>query len=198
MAKQVLIALGREFGSGGHEIARQLAERLGIALYDRNMLEQIAAEYQTTREELEPYDESPRKLVFSRRVNGFSNAPEDTVAQMQFDYIRKRAEAGESFVVLGRCADEVLKDYPGLIRVFVRAEESFKKQRILERGAKSEQEALVLMIRTDRKRKLYHDQFCTGKWGEPESYDLLIDSARLGIEGTTELLEQYIRMRERG
>ena len=197
MAKQVLIALGREFGSGGHEIARQLAERLGISLYDRNMLEQIAAEYQTTREELEPYDESPRKLVFSRRVNGFSNAPEDTVAQMQFDYIRKQAEAGESFVVLGRCADEVLKDYPGLIRVFVRAEESFKKRRILERGANSEQEALVLMIRTDRKRKLYHDQFCTGKWGEPESYDLLIDSSRLGVEGTTELLEQYIRMRER-
>ena len=197
MKKQMLIALGREFGSGGREIARRLAERLEIPLYDQNMLEQIAAGYQTETEKLEPYDESPRKLFFSRRVNGFSNAPEDIVAQMQFSYIKERAEEGTSFVVLGRCAEEVLKDYPGLIRIFVRAEEDFKSQRILERGAASEQEALYLMVRKDRKRKQYHDQFCTGKWGESETYDLVIDSSRLGIDGTVDLLEQYVRMRHK-
>lgn len=192
----MMIALGREFGSGGHEIARKLAERLNLPLYNQNMLEQVAAEYSAELSNLERYDESPRKLVFSRRVNGFSNAPEDSVAQMQFGYMRDRAEAGESFVVLGRCADEVLKDYPGLISIFVRADEEFKKQRILEHGAESEQEALVLMLRKDRKRKLYHNQFCTKKWGEAETYDLVIDSSCLGIEETVVLLEKYILMRQ--
>lgn len=193
----MLIALGREFGSGGHEVARKLAERLKIPLYDRNILEEIAEDYQTEISKLERYDEVPRKLVFSRRVNGYSNAPEDNVAQMQFNYLRERAEKGESFVVLGRCAEEVLKDYPGLISIFVRAEESFKKQRIMDHGADSEQEALVRMIRRDRKRKMYHDQFCTRKWGESETYDLVVDSAPLGIPGTVDLLEQYIQIRNR-
>lgn len=195
MANQMIVALGREFGSGGHEIARKLAECLGLPLYDRNMLEQAAAEFQTEPSNLERYDESPRKLVFSRRVNGFSNAPEDSVAQMQFDYMKEQAEKGESFVVLGRCAEGVLKEYPGLVSIFVRADEEFKKQRIMERGA-SEQEALVLMIRTDRKRKLYHNQFCTKKWGEAEAYDLVIDSSCLGIDGTVDFLKQYVQMRQ--
>ena len=197
MGKQMIVALGREFGSGGHEVARELAKRLGVVLYDRNMLEQIAESYETETAQLEQYDESPRKLVFSRRVNGFSNAPEDSVAQMQFSYMKERAEKGESFVVLGRCAEEVLKEYPGLVSIFIRADEEFKKQRIMEYGAESEQEALFLMVRMDRKRKMYHDQFCTKKWGESETYDLVIDSSRLGTEGTAELLEKYILMRQK-
>lgn len=195
MAEQIIVALGREFGSGGHEIARNLAERLGIPLYDRNMLEQIAAEQETDVAVLEAYDESPRKLVVSRKVNGFSNAPEDSVAQMQFNYMKERAKNGESFVVLGRCAEEVLKGHSGLISVFVRADKEFKKQRTLDRGAHSEQEALALMTRTDRSRKLYHNQFCSKKWGEAETYDLILNSACLGIDGTVEFLEHYIQMR---
>jgi len=195
MEEQMIVALGREFGSGGHEIARKLAEFFGVPLYDQQMLEQIAEGYQVQMENLEQYDESPRKLVFSRRVHGFSNAPEDSVAQMQFRYMREQAEAGTSFIVLGRCAEEVLKEYPGLISIFVRAEEEFKIQRILDRGGQSEQEAQVLMLRTDRRRKLYHNQFCTRKWGEAETYDLIADSSALGIDGTAEFLKQYILMR---
>lgn len=195
MEKQMLIAVGREFGSGGREIARRLAERFGLPMYDQNMLATIAEEYQTERESLERYDESPRKLIFSRRVNGYSNAPEDSVAEMQFAFIRGQAEQGKSFVVLGRCAEEVLKDYPGLISVFIRADEDFKIQRILQRGPETEQEALLLMIKTDRRRQLYHNQFCTKKWGESGTYDLVIDCSKLDVDGTVDLLEQYIKMR---
>lgn len=195
MEKQVLIALGREFGSGGREIARKLAERFDIPMYDENMLATIAEEYQTEREMLERYDESPRKLVFSRRVNGYSNAPEDSVAQMQFAFMKEQAEQGKSFVVLGRCAEEVLKDYPGLVSIFVRADEDFKIRRILERGPETEQEALLLMIKTDRRRQLYHNQFCTKKWGESGTYDLVVDCSKLDIDGTVDFLEHYIKMR---
>lgn len=195
MAEQLIITLGREFGSGGHEIARRLAERFSLPLLEENMLRHIAEEKGLNPERMERYDEAPRTRVFYRTVNGFSNAPEDVIAEMQFQYLRDRAAAGDSFVVVGRCAEEVLKDYPGRVSIFVLADQWFKVQRTMARGAISESEALELMSRRDRKRKSYHNQYCKGKWGDSRSYDLCINSAKLGIQGTVDLLERYIRDR---
>ena len=195
MSEQLIIALGREFGSGGHEIARRLAERFSLPLLEENMLRQIAEEKGLDPEWMKRYDESPKTRVLYRTVNGFSNAPEDMIAQMQFDYLRDRAKAGESFLVVGRCAEEVLKEYPGLISIFVLADQWFKKARTMARGAISESEALDLMARRDKRRRSYHNQYCKGKWGDSRNYDMCINSAKLGIQGTTELLERYIRAR---
>lgn len=195
MSEQLIIALGREFGSGGHEIARRLAERFSLPLLEENMLRQIAEEKGLDPERMKRYDESPKTRVLYRTVNGFSNAPEDMIAQMQFDYLRDRAKAGESFLVVGRCAEEVLKEYPGLISIFVLADQWFKKARTMARGAISESEALDLMARRDKRRRSYHNQYCKGKWGDSRNYDMCINSAKLGIQGTTELLERYIRAR---
>ena len=195
MSEQLIIALGREFGSGGHEIARRLAERFSLPLLEENMLRQIAEEKGLDPEHLKRYDESPKTRVFYRTVNGFSNAPEDGIAQMQFDYLRERAKAGESFLVVGRCAEEILKEYPGLISIFVLADQQFKVRRTMARGSISEAEALDLMARRDKRRRSYHNQYCTGKWGDSRGYDLCINSPKLGIQGTVELLEQYIRAR---
>lgn len=195
MSEQLIVTLGREFGSGGHEIARRLAERFSLPLLEENMLRHIAEEKGLDPDRLERYDESPKTRVFYRTVNGFSNAPEDVIAQMQFQYLRDRAAAGDSFLVVGRCAEEILKEYPGLISIFVLADRWFKKERTMARGAISESEALELMARRDRKRKSYHNQYCKGKWGDSRSYDLCINSAKLGIQGTTDLLEKYIRAR---
>lgn len=195
MKDQIIVALGRESGSGGLEIARELAARLDLPLYERNMLERIAREQRFDLAELARYDELPRKLVISRRVNGFSNAPEDSVADMQFRYMRRQADSGASFVVVGRCAEEVLRDYPGLISIFVLADEDFKKRRTMAQEGLSEQDALAQMARTDRRRRAYHDQFSPRAWGMAATYDLTVNSARLGIAGTVALLEQYIRAR---
>lgn len=195
MSEQLIITLGREFGSGGHEIARRLAERFSLPLLEENMLRHIAEEKGLDPERVKRYDESPKTRLLYRTVNGFSNAPEDVIAQMQFDYLRDRAKAGDSFLVVGRCAEEILKEYPGRISIFVLADQWFKKERTMARGAISESEALDLMARRDRKRKSYHNQYCKGKWGDSRSYDLCINSAKLGIQGTTDLLERYIRAR---
>lgn len=195
MSGQLIIALGREFGSGGHEIARILAERFQLPLLEENMLNHIAEQRGMDPSVLTRYDEAPKNQLFSRTVNGFSNAPQAMVAEMQFHYLRERAQAGESFLVVGRCAEEVLREFPGLVSIFVLADTEFKKQRTMSRDNTSEEEALTLMARQDKKRKAYHNQFCKGKWGDSRNYDLTVNSAKLGIEETAEMLEQYIRAR---
>ena len=195
MTNQLLISVSREFGSGGHEIATALAKEFGLPLYDKNILEQIAGESTLSLEKLIRYDESPRNIFTSRSVRGFNNSPQAQVAEMQFNYLKSKAAAGESFVVLGRCGEEVLKDFPNLVTIFVLANTEFKKLRTMARDNTSEDEALELMARTDRRRKYYHNQYCRGKWGDSRNYDLCINSAKLGIEGTVEHLLGYIRAR---
>lgn len=195
MSDQLIIALGREFGSGGHEIGRLLSQRFSLPLLEENILRHIAEENGLDSEAIERYDEKPKNRLIYRTVNGFSNAPGDAIAQMQFKYLRERAEKGDSFVVVGRCAEHVLKDYPGLISIFVLSDLDFKVARTMARGGIDRDEALALMERRDRARKFYHNQYCKGKWGDSRSYHLTINSAKLGIEGTVDLLEQYIRAR---
>ena len=114
---QLIIAIGRESGSGGLEIARTLADRFGLPLYDKSILQSAAEDRGVDPKSLEQYDERPRSPLFYRSIKGFSSAPEDGVAQMQFDLLRRHAAAGESFVVLGRCAEEVLADCEGLVSI---------------------------------------------------------------------------------
>ena len=198
MKKQLLIVVSREFGSGGHEVAAALAHAFNLPLYDKNILEQIAADSGFSLEQLKQYDESPRNFFTSRSVKGFSNAPQEHVAQRQFTYLKNKAAAGESFVVLGRCGEEVLKDSPGLISIFVLADIPFKKARTMALDHVSEEEALELMARNDRRRKYYHNQYCRGKWGDSRNYDLCVNSAKLGIQGTVDLLIRYIQARIEG
>ena len=189
---QLIVSIGRESGSGGLEIARTLAKRFDLPLYNKSILQTAAEAKGLNAKELEQYDERPRSLLFYRSVKGFSNAPEDGVAQMQFDLLRRHAAAGESFVVLGRCAEEVLADYECLVSIFVEADLDFRIRRTPLPG----NEALEFIHKQDRQRRIYHDQHCKGDWGDAQSYDLVINSARLGIPGTVDVLEHYICARQ--
>ena len=153
MGEQLIISISREYGSGGHEIARKLADRLELAFYD------------------------------------------EIIAQFQFDYIRKKAENGESFVVVGRCSENVLKDYDCLISVFVTGDKEHKIQRVMEHFDLSESEAYTKMRRHDRTRKQYHNRYSEGKWGDATYYDMCINSSPLGIEKTVNVLENYVKER---
>ena len=195
MDKQLIISVGREFGSGGHVVAAGLAKHFGLPLLDSNILAEIAKEKNTDAEYLQKYDESARSLLFSRTVNGYSNSPEDVVARMQCDYLRARADAGESFVVIGRCADYILRNNAGLVRIFILGDIDAKIKRTAEREGVSEEKARSLMEHNDKRRRTYHNTHCEGKWGDSRSYDITINSSRLGIEGTTDLLIKYVEAR---
>lgn len=195
MGKQVIISISREYGSGGHEIAKILADRLEMAFYDRSMLDEIAKAMNTDVAELQKYDEKPANRLLSRRVGNHTNSFEEIIAQIQFDYIRKKAESGESFVVVGRCAETVLRDYECLISVFVTGDREQKVKRVMEQYDLSEAEAYAKMRRHDRSRKQYHNRYSDAKWGDSRYYDLCINSSPLGIDKTVSVLENYVKQR---
>ena len=195
MGKQLIITVGREFGSGGHIIAVKLAEHFGIQLLDSNILAEVAKKSNASEEYLKKYDESARTLFFSRTVNGFSNSPEEIIAQMQFDYIKQKSDAGESFVVIGRCADYILRENPALVRVFVLGDTEAKIKRTAEREGISEEKAKIRMEQADKRRKYFHNTHSENKWGDSRSYDITVNSSKLGLDSTAELLIKYIELR---
>ncbi|HBM31297.1 MAG TPA: cytidylate kinase-like family protein [Ruminococcaceae bacterium] len=195
MGKQLIITVGREFGSGGHIIAVKLAEHFGIQLLDSNILAEVAKKSNAREEYLKKYDESARNLFFSRTVNGFSNSPEEIIAQMQFDYIKQKSDAGESFVVIGRCADYILRENPALVRVFVLGDTEAKIKRTAEREGISEDKAKIRMEQADKRRKYFHNTHSENKWGDSRSYDITVNSSKLGLDSTAELLIKYIELR---
>lgn len=107
LKKQLIISIGREYGSGGHRIAEELAKRFGLTFYDYHMLGEIALDKKVDVKTLEKFDELPKTPFFSRTVKGYSNSPQENIANLQFDFLRKKADEGESFVIVGRCAETV-------------------------------------------------------------------------------------------
>ncbi len=195
MSEQLIISIGREYGSGGHDIADELAKRFGLEVYDVNILREIAVEKNLDASLLEKYDEVPKRHFISRNVRGYSNSPEENIANIQFEFLQKKAKEGKSFVVVGRCSETILKDYKGLITIFVLADRDVKIERVSTIRKMSVAEAEATMNRHDRKRKEYHNYYCTGKWGDSRNYDISINSSKLGIADTADYLEQYIKAR---
>ena len=194
---QVIISVGREFGSGGRVIAEELAKRLDLPIYDRHLITEIANKTGMSAEEIEKYNEVPKTRIISRRVRGFSNSIEDNIAEMQFDFIRKKAESGESFVVVGRCSESKLKGFDGLVSLFILADTDKKIERVMKVYELDEEQAKEFIIKKDKKRKRYHNYHCSGDWGDSRLYDLCINSSRLGIDGTIDILENYIKARNK-
>ncbi len=194
MSDQLIISVGRQFGSGGHEIADMLAGRFGLPLYDKNLLHEMAESSHMDAAKLEKYDEHPKNHLFSRQVNGYSNSPEENIANMQFDYLRRLAAEGKSFVIVGRCSEAVLRQYAGkgLVRIFVLADTDFKTGRVRSSYNISEKEAREMIVRIDRQRKQYHNMHCDCKWGDARNYDICVNSGLLGTEETADYLETYI------
>ena len=193
--ENLIITIGREFGSGGHIIGERLAEYYNIPLYDKDLLKKVAEENDIEYEDLEGYEESPINILLSRTVNGFSSSLQDAIAHLEFDFIKEHAEFGESFVIVGRCAEEVLKDNPNAVKIFVLGDFDAKVRQIMRQFDLSEEAAIDEIKRTDKRRKSYHNHYCETKWGDSRNYDISINSSRFGIEETAEFLKTYIDLR---
>ncbi len=192
---QMIISIGREYGSGGHEIAQKLSKKLGIAMYDRNMLESIAEYKGVDYSELQKYDEAPRNKLMTRTIKGMSSSHEDNIAQMQFEYLKEKAKKGESFVAVGRCAETVLKGNEALVSFFILGDKESRIQRIAKIRNMSYDEAKSAVSRHDRSRKFYHNRYSDVKWGDSRNYDITINSSKIGVDEVVNILLEYIDKR---
>lgn len=192
--KQLIISVGRQVGSGGHRIAEVLAERFDLPLYDKNLIEEIAKERNLDEAALRKYEEAPKRL-FSRTIRGLSNSAEAGLAGIEHLFLTEKAARGDSFLVLGRCSSYLLRGIPGHIALFVSADLDDRVSSIMEAHDMTENEALDFCLKGDKRRRAYHSEYCPTLWGHSDGYDLTVNSSRLGLRGTADLLEAYIRQR---
>ncbi|MBE7029788.1 MAG: cytidylate kinase-like family protein [Ruminococcaceae bacterium] len=193
MNNQLIISIGREFGSGGHVIAEELSKRFNIPLYDHNLLDHIAEDMGIEDHDFKKYDEKPRFTLFSRKVRGHSTSMEDHLVRMQFKFLQNKADNGESFVIVGRCAEHHLSHNKNMVTVFVLGHTEEKIKRIMEVYNLSYKEAEAMAKRNDLARKSYHNHYCKGKWGDSRNYHLSINSSVLGIEKTVDFIENFVK-----
>lgn len=199
MTKNTIITIGRQFGSGGHEIGELLAKKLGIPFYDRNLVKMAAEEFHITEEQAELEDEKKLMSIVSNynlAMGGYNDfmanaefyAPvgRDLYA-VQSAIIKKLAQKG-SCVIVGRCADYVLKDYPGCINVFICASKEDRKNRVMDKYHLSERKAAEKMKKIDRERKYYYETYSGKEWGSIQSHQILMNSSLLGKEKIVEYL----------
>lgn len=186
-----IITISREFGSGGRTIGKEVAKRLGIPCYDKDLIEKIAEEtgyakaYIEDESEYAPNANSLAYMFLGRGMDGLSNADKIWIAQKKV--IEELAEK-EACVIVGRCADYVLKERTDCLHVFVYADKAFRAERIVKQYGENAVEPEKRLEDKDKKRKLNYKYFTEQEWGKRQNYHLSIDSGFIGIEKAVALI----------
>lgn len=205
MDKRFVVAIGREFGSGGKEIGFELAKQLGIKCYDKELLQLAAKDSGLCENIFHLHDERPTNsflysLVMDTYSAGYTSPGlidvpiSQKVFLAQFDTIKKLAQ-NESCVIVGRCADYALEGEVNLASIFICSDADLKIKRIAERFQLSDSKAKDLIVKTDKKRASYYNYYTNKKWGDSASYDLCINSTNLEISGSVSLIIDYLKLR---
>lgn len=196
--KGLIINIGRQFGSGGKRIALEIGRLMGINVYDKELIAK-AAESSGFSPELFTQNDEKRSLfsfssIFSTSGIGQpgSGIDECSLFAIQSRVIKDIASA-ESAVIIGRCADYILRDRECTLNVFITCPEEERIKRIMEREGLSYDKARSLMEKNDSTREAYYNHFTLGSWGVASNYDLCIDSSVLGIEGTAGYIIDFAR-----
>jgi len=203
----LIITIGRELGSEGQFVGAELAKRLGVNFYDKELLQQAAKESGFCEEIFENHDEKPTNsflyslVMDTYSANGYSTASfldmplNHKVFLAQFETIKKIAER-ESCVIVGRCADYALADHPNCINVFIKADLEFRTKMVAKRANVTENKAKDLISKQDKQRASYYNYYTSKKWGDSKSYDLCLDSGKLGIDGCVEMILKFKELME--
>jgi cytidylate kinase len=197
-----IYTIGREFGSGGREVGEKLAAKLGIKLYDKELLQQAAKDSGFCEEIFENHDEKPTNsflyslVMDTYSVSGYSAAPfldmplNHKVFLAQFETIKKIAEK-ESCVIVGRCADYALSDNPDCINVFIHADMDIRIKNVSKNLNITENKARDIINKTDKQRASYYNYYTSKKWGDSKSYNLSLDAGKLGTDNCVEMILKF-------
>ena len=201
MKNNLIICIGRQYGSGGRDVGKLLSDNLKIPYYDKELIYEMAKQSGISKELLNVYDEKPtNSLLYSlsmgtynygTSLNAFADLPiNDKIYFVQNDTIKKLAK--NSCVIIGRCAANILNNNFNVLSVFIHCDIDKRIERISKVNNISNEEALALIKKTDKKRAAYHNYYCENKWGEASSYDISINS-KIGIEKTAEIILSTIK-----
>ena len=197
-----IYTIGREFGSGGREVGEKLAAKLGIKLYDKELLQQAAKDSGFCEEIFENHDEKPTNsflyslVMDTYSVSGYSAAPfldmplNHKVFLAQFATITKIAEK-ESCVIVGRCADYALSDNPDCINIFIHADLDVRIKNVSRNLNITENKARDIINKTDKQRASYYNYYTSKKWGDSKSYNLSLDAGKLGTDNCVEMILKF-------
>ncbi len=204
MKNGTIITIGRQCGSGGREIGKKLAQKLGVPFYDKELLRLAAEQSGIAPENFDAFDEVPtNSLLYYLSVGNnygmggmqYEIPIHQKVFLAQFEAIQKLADKGESCVILGRCADYALSRRACVVNVFLRSDPAARAKRLMEAHELTEKKAADLMVKTDKRRASYHNFYANTRWGSADSYDLIVDSLKTGIDETVELIAAYADIR---
>lgn len=188
--KNRIITISREFGSGGRTIGKKVAENLGIPCYDRELIHKIAQESGFAEEYIQDAGEySPGGFLASALSNrSFGPTNEDYLWEIQWKIITELAEK-ESCVIVGRCADYILRDKADCLTAFIHASMDYRADRIVRVYGEREVSPQERLHDKDKRRAAYHRFYTDMKWGDAKNYQITLDSGKLGIEQCVKILQ---------
>lgn len=193
--KKIIITIGRQFGSGGKSVADALGKRLGIPVYDSELIAKAAQDSGFSAELFVQSDEKKRFFSLSSMFAGNYSDTENYMSdkglfKMQSETIRKIAENG-SAIIVGRCSDYILREMDNVLDVFLTCPAEERIERVAERLSISREKAADVIERQDRTRADYYNYYTFGNWGVASTYDLCLDSSKLGIDGTADFIIEF-------
>ena len=193
--ERYVITVTRQFGSMGRPIAEKLAKKLGINYYDRDIVDMTAKKLNMSVSEISELEESVQgKFFYMKYPLGMATTEtQDKIFEQQKEIIRNLAQKG-SCVVVGRCSDYILKDFDNCINIYIYADEDKRYEVCLNDFKMQSNEAKKMMLEIDKARERYHKEYAGYLPSDPSYKDLMINSASLGIDGTVNMLEQYIKV----
>ncbi len=207
MSDNLVVTIGRRCGSGGKAIGDIVARELGIKCYDKELLDYAAKNSGLAQELFETYDERPTSSFLYSLVmdtysvgystSGYRDMPiNHKIFLAQFDAIKKLAD-DESCVIVGRCADYALADYPVRTSVFITGDDESRIQHLMDVHNVNRAKAKDIMVKTDKQRSNYYNYYASKTWGDTSSYDLCINSSALGYEGSAKIIIEFAKEKER-
>ncbi|MBO5312859.1 MAG: cytidylate kinase-like family protein [Clostridia bacterium] len=206
MKDNIIVTIARQYGSGGREVGELIAKEHNLVFHDKSLIELAAQKSGIDLEVLKKADEDiTPSFLYSIAVGNFDMYPlsinmspyempiNDKLFNLQADIIREEADKAPS-VFVGRCADYVLSGYKKVIKVFIYSDMDNRAKRIARVENVSEQDARVLIYKTDKRRANYYNYYTSLKWGKSENYNLMIDTGAVGTEGAAKIIGEYIKL----
>lgn len=194
--KKNIITISREFGSGGRTIGKKLAEKLGVPYYDREIIIKVAEESGLDQKFIEEMGEyAPSKNIFSyafvgRSIDGLST--NDYIWNLQCNIIRELADKGPC-VIVGRCADYILRNRDDVLNVFIHADKEYRAERIVREYGERTKSPIERVEEKDKKRSINYQYYTDRKWGIVQNYEVSLDSGVIGIDNCVEIIASIVK-----